>query len=260
LDELIISGLGYSPRREKRIHKNDIEALALEVYDEDSFLSLTLWKKGSIVWRIPLTSFIHPRHMVTIYEDIKDFLHQHDFEFEARSSIPHKEGWPALTPEELAAQTHSKTRRIVRDITGVFVGVIIISISLILLIMGLGEIRIAETEPVSFFVLVIICTSQVYFVGGYVTAKITREEKSYDGLVVGIVSLCLFIVLFLAATRDFETSEYIPALWKALIKVLILICMLLFVFCSFLGARVQKKGSTRKRGKIYGESGTGINK
>jgi len=153
MDELIISGLEYFPRREKRIHKNDIEALALEVYDEDSFLSLTLWKKGSIVWRIPLISFIHPRHMVTIYEDIKDFLRQNDFEFEARSSIPPEEGWPALNPKELAAQTHQKARRIVRDIIGVFVGVIITSIGLILLIIGLAEIRILETSPIFFCVL-----------------------------------------------------------------------------------------------------------
>lgn len=82
--------------------------------------------------------------------------------------------------------------------------------------------------------------------GGYVTAKITKEEKPYDGLVVGIVSLCLFIILFLVATSDVETNMYIPDLWKALINVLILICMLFFVFCSFLGARVQKKGSEQR--------------
>ena len=57
------------------------------------------------------------------------------------------------------------------------------------------------------------------FIGGYVTAKITEEEKPYDGLVVGIVVLCMFVAFFLAAGTDDETYEAIPVFGKVLIRI-----------------------------------------
>jgi uncharacterized membrane protein YcfT len=76
-----------------------------------------------------------------------------------------------------------------------------------------------------------------FFIGGYVTAKITKEDKPYDGLVVGVVVLCMFVAFFLAVGVDDETYEYIPVFGKVLIQ----IYLLFLVCCSLLGARIKKK-------------------
>lgn len=236
-DDLVITGLNFSPRGEKRIHKNDLEALALEAYDDESFLSLTLWKKGAVLWRIPLTSFIHPRHLVVIFEDIKQFLQEHGFDFTARSSMSTEEGWRAIGTEEDISSALSKKGRIARSCAGVAAGVILTLVIIIISVVTASLAGLHDTSIIFYTVSILTIIALAFFIGGYVTAGITRENKLYDVMIMSVLSLSLFVASFLVITKDAGVNEF-P---HVLLKVIFVIYLMFLILCSIIGGRIKKK-------------------
>jgi hypothetical protein len=87
-DLLLVHGAGVLPTSVTRIDRQNLLALTLEHYDEESVHSLNLFhKRGKRSKRIMLAPFVHPKDKGTLFERIEIFLREQDFIFEAKNEM-----------------------------------------------------------------------------------------------------------------------------------------------------------------------------
>jgi hypothetical protein len=83
---LLVSGTGLLPWTALAIDRDQIAALTLEAYDEESVLTLNLFLKGLFRRRVMLASLVHPEGKEILFREIERFLHDHGFSFETRNA------------------------------------------------------------------------------------------------------------------------------------------------------------------------------
>ena len=80
------TGSLFGPKIE--IDKQNLKALTLEAYDEESGYSLNLFQKhGFRHHRISLANFVHPKDKAILMEEIREFLQKHGFVFDVKNEM-----------------------------------------------------------------------------------------------------------------------------------------------------------------------------
>lgn len=90
-NSLVVYGtMGY-PWSRVRIHKQNLQALTLEHYEEhdrESVYTLNLFQKPGVrPQRIMLASFVHPKDKAILFEEIREFLQENGFEFNVKNKM-----------------------------------------------------------------------------------------------------------------------------------------------------------------------------
>jgi len=81
---LLVSGATLLPWRKREIRRDDLKALTLERYDDDSVFSLNLFTTG-FPGRVMLAPLVHPDGKEILFHELVPFLRELGFQFEARN-------------------------------------------------------------------------------------------------------------------------------------------------------------------------------
>jgi hypothetical protein len=234
--ELVVTGIRTFSRREVRIHKSDLTSLTLENYDEESFHTLNIWKKGGLISRFSLARFIHPQDLRVIFEEIAAFLRGHGFEFEEKNRVSPEEGWATINSHKKTNPTFQRIKKLLRNIVGIISGVIIIFLITTLFLFAVST-PLYQMTPLLYFPIILVILAFSFFIGGYCTARITRTIKRYDVLTMSIICNCLLILIYFSLKKDFEAIIFIPFWFRILLQ----IYLVFLIYCALFGGKTVKR-------------------